>query len=163
MPNRSIVSPFSQVQNKLRVPKKIERTNKAKHHFTNIMTAFRVLNSILFIGIFLQACESFSFVHPSSCALHHSPLFGTSRSILPISTRSLHLKVPILQSISDIQEDNEQNQNKLLSLTAFKASVKLSVSAMRTTLRGLTGISVTSSMKAIVGLFPTWVSTTPIN
>ena len=161
MPNRSIVSSVNNLNPHFTTPLIRQRRNdkQPNRHFPYIMTTCRVFNSVLFIAVLFRVCESYSSFHLSSFISHKSPTFGACRPTLPLSTRSLQLNVPVYRSIPDTHSDSDHDQR----LAALKSSVKLSVSAIRTTLRGLTGISVTSSMKAIVGLFPTWVSTLSIN
>ena len=137
------------------------------------MITFRVTRSaFLFIGMLtlVHLCDSYTLTaHPSVSLLggisHNSPLFThrdrrpTTTTTTQSSTLKISRSISLQSSLQEFQsEENESRKNKLLSLTGLRASTKLSIAAMRTTLRGLTGISVTSSMKVVVGLFPTWVS-----
>ena len=121
------------------------------------MITFRVTSAFLLIGMLFNLCDSFTYTHPSLGISHKSPLF-THQPTLQSFQHSFHTRTTNLQSSPDFQSENGENKNKLLSLTALRASLRLSIAAMRTTLRGLTGISVTTTMKVLVGLFPTWVS-----
>lgn len=127
--------------------------------------------SVLLLTFHMIALDAFSVQSNSFHRLTHtqSKTMDCTRTLQTLGSHQVynrfHRSAPLLSSIyanTVVQHDPERKKGPVrLSLSAIRGSIRattgLSLTATRTALRTMTGVSVTSIVKHIVGIFKPWM------
>jgi hypothetical protein len=122
---------------------------------------------ILLVTANVTFLDAFSVQNNSFLRLttHAHDYYHGGSSSHQVSYNRVHHSSPLLSSIyanTEAHQDLEKSKGPVkISLSAIRASIRattgFSLTATRTALRTMTGVSVTSIVKAIVGVFKPWM------